>query len=135
MMRIEQELVKSGSEVWRAAFNGLMALKIQRRLHSTRFEVANTAAKSKAFQEFPQPQQKVFKPPARQNPIFCFSEHDVYWSYRNQLEVIYQQYCPKKVNQIPRLMDRYCGREEYLLRKVCEKHVPQHINSPQQSCP
>jgi hypothetical protein len=113
VLRIEQSKVKT-SPAWCAAFFSLMKLKVRQVLEHLA-QTLQPTSQEKTLQ--------AFRPKARKDAIFCFSDHDVYWSYRYQLEALYTQYCPRKVGVVPHLLLKYSGREDHLLRKVQGKYM------------
>lgn len=148
IIRIEQRLMNSDNSTWCLAFRGLVALKTASRLTKLRqtqlcklrspdsitdniyqYSSANPPAKhythaplEPQFKPTPKkdPVKTVYK--ARKNPIFGFSSDDLRNSYTRQLDKLYKHYCPSKRQSVPALMQQYCGREEYLLRKVKAKY-------------
>lgn len=57
------------------------------------------------------------------------SPNDIYSKLLN----FYQQYNPAKISNIPSIMRKYAGREDFLLEKLRKKYGVQHSSSPIQS--
>lgn len=50
--------------------------------------------------------------------MFTFSDRDIRRSYTKQLDKVFAKHCPSKRTQAPKMIARYPGREEELLRKT-----------------
>jgi len=146
IIRMEQRLMNCNNSTWCLAFRGLVALKAASRLkrlrqmqHSKGCSPQSSAANLQCLEPAPVVEKKkeqkgaqtVFRPKARKNPIFGFSQDDVRNSYTRQIDKMYKRYCPQKRSSVPMLLKQYEGREEYLLNKVKAKYCnSQHARRP-----
>jgi hypothetical protein len=58
-----------------------------------------------------------------QPPSSAFSSPSSISNYKKRVEEIYRSYNPSKLSEIPKLLEKYAGREEELIVKLEEKYI------------